>query len=309
MPPAHLLAIPRELRDNIYKYLYHSIRVEWRWEYVGSERCKPSEAQLDNVPLLDVLLIHPQIYHEYYEASLRSLSATIDWCYGIKGLPEEVHPIVPAPGFDLPFGQLRHVTLLMTNAYYSHNPYYSSIRPAIWEKVTLLAEMLHHKASHLATLRIIFCDEVDADRSENEILRANYPYIDRTGDEKFELIESILATPPESLAGLPLAYRGHGHYLESTCREYIGSLAGIHGPPEWETTPRLDWGIHAVYRTAQYIYTYATHTTFTAPTEFWDAWDGPKYYPDGLLKGFEEADAIRIRGRERRMLEWKVEAV
>jgi hypothetical protein len=77
---AHLLGLPRELRDMIYSHLSRDIVLEWEWKvdtkFQG--RLKRIDICLHVAPIAHVLRIHPQVYAEYKEAACFSkLSATV----------------------------------------------------------------------------------------------------------------------------------------------------------------------------------------------------------------------------------------
>jgi hypothetical protein len=71
----HLLTIPREIRDNIYKYLHRELRI--CTALLESDH-DPPIVSIMNAPYLSVLLVHSRLYEEYKEcASFRSSTAEI----------------------------------------------------------------------------------------------------------------------------------------------------------------------------------------------------------------------------------------
>jgi hypothetical protein len=66
----HLLTLPREIRDSIYSHLRHEVVL----------RCQYESLQLQNAPIVAVLLTHSQLYHEYKETDYyKNLSCKLCW--------------------------------------------------------------------------------------------------------------------------------------------------------------------------------------------------------------------------------------
>lgn len=69
MPFHTFLTLPREIRDIIYTHLTTSVSLPWLWRisimtgYPGFPDVV--QAQIMGAPMVNVLLIHPQIYDEY----------------------------------------------------------------------------------------------------------------------------------------------------------------------------------------------------------------------------------------------------
>ncbi|OSS48501.1 hypothetical protein B5807_07647 [Epicoccum nigrum] len=59
---AHLLTIPREIRDIIYSYLYHRVRLR------SYQNGRTANLKLRNAPIIAVLQTHTQLYQEYQTA-------------------------------------------------------------------------------------------------------------------------------------------------------------------------------------------------------------------------------------------------
>ena len=73
----HLLTIPREIRNNIYDYLFHRVYTVCLNDDLGVDNYKDGDDKVleiqvvvDPAPLVDVMLIHPRIYEEYRESTM-----------------------------------------------------------------------------------------------------------------------------------------------------------------------------------------------------------------------------------------------
>ena len=69
----HLLTIPREIRNNIYDYLFHRVYTVCLNDDLGVDNYKDGDDKVleiqvvvDPAPLVDVMLIHPRIYEECF---------------------------------------------------------------------------------------------------------------------------------------------------------------------------------------------------------------------------------------------------
>jgi hypothetical protein len=111
---AHLLTIPREIRDLIYGYL-----TQERNFYLERERCyygsKEVDVQVKNAPLLSVLLSHSRLKEEYMESTaFKRLSITLRMSPVYPG-PDEPRDPSSFLGWDTALKQaysrmLEHVT-------------------------------------------------------------------------------------------------------------------------------------------------------------------------------------------------------
>jgi hypothetical protein len=63
-PTAHLLTIPRELRDQIYSYLTHSFQRTW----ISQDQRFSCVIRYENAPLPSLFLAHTRLRDEYLEA-------------------------------------------------------------------------------------------------------------------------------------------------------------------------------------------------------------------------------------------------
>ena len=138
----HLLTLPREIRDNIYQYLHHRVQLTCLVDedgekddesdtdddesdtddeeadtdddeaYVDYDKVLEIQVTVDSAPIVDVMLVHTQIYEEYRESILfKNYSATFMFA------PAAPHMVLPlnrqltsSLGPILP--HLRHATLL-----------------------------------------------------------------------------------------------------------------------------------------------------------------------------------------------------
>lgn len=77
---SRLLTIPREIRDEVYKYLYHEVSHRYLYLNSSGTRIRTLNVKLANAPILNLLLTHSRIYEEYAKApSFHNLQATITY--------------------------------------------------------------------------------------------------------------------------------------------------------------------------------------------------------------------------------------
>lgn len=74
-PSAHLLALPRELRDMIYPSLSHKVAFKWLWQEASEQftACGPTfyntvDVEFPAAPSVGVLAVHSRLHEEYLEA-------------------------------------------------------------------------------------------------------------------------------------------------------------------------------------------------------------------------------------------------
>jgi hypothetical protein len=75
----HLLTLPREVRDEIYSYLHHTLEMEVKLSVAEQEYgfYEPAAVHLENAPYLAVLCTHSRMYEEYNESCFKNLSMCI----------------------------------------------------------------------------------------------------------------------------------------------------------------------------------------------------------------------------------------
>jgi hypothetical protein len=91
--PAHILNLPRELRDRIYAHLHHQIDLNWDRDNIIAPRGREGDVQLiepvpirlQRCPLPHVFRIHPRIKEEYQDTYVNTLTALIDPSFHILG--------------------------------------------------------------------------------------------------------------------------------------------------------------------------------------------------------------------------------
>ncbi|OAK97345.1 hypothetical protein IQ06DRAFT_296506 [Phaeosphaeriaceae sp. SRC1lsM3a] len=93
---AHLLQIPREIRDQILSYLEYDHDVPFPWTWTKSRKRRTVfEITLPNAPRLSVLLTCSRLYEEYMQQSVNK-SMVVRWDGGVKrrvrGKALEKHP-------------------------------------------------------------------------------------------------------------------------------------------------------------------------------------------------------------------------
>jgi hypothetical protein len=62
----HLLALPQELRDQIYEHLHQEISLNWKWKITGTRRVF-FPMYIEKAPLLSVLLSCSRLHTQYLE--------------------------------------------------------------------------------------------------------------------------------------------------------------------------------------------------------------------------------------------------
>ncbi|KAF2028163.1 hypothetical protein EK21DRAFT_90859 [Setomelanomma holmii] len=83
--PRHLLALPRELRDQIYGHLHHYVSFDWETKKTRTKNVVLFKVEVHQAPRLGVLLTCSQVYRDCLEAAgFKGLSAvlTVEREYG-----------------------------------------------------------------------------------------------------------------------------------------------------------------------------------------------------------------------------------
>jgi hypothetical protein len=65
---AHLLRLPRELRDQIYGYLYHDVTFEWKWKVTKRGRAL-FDVTIRDAPRLSVILVCSRLHEEILQSA------------------------------------------------------------------------------------------------------------------------------------------------------------------------------------------------------------------------------------------------
>jgi hypothetical protein len=96
----HLLNLPREIRNNIYRYLHHPVEADCLvdevvvdgllWKDEGVPGILEIQVTVEQAPIVDVMLVHSRIYEEYRESLMfKNYSAT----FKIAHMPNLVRPL------------------------------------------------------------------------------------------------------------------------------------------------------------------------------------------------------------------------
>jgi hypothetical protein len=211
---AHLLGLPRELRDMIYSHLSRDIVLEWEWKadtkFQG--RLKRIDIRLHNATIAHVLRIHPQVYAEYKEADCFSkLSATVT-----------VDLLAPVQDMrTIRVGSLTHVRNSLAHVWYAtmsfdYMAYPESKRgPRHQEILEDMIDDFTYMAPNLSVFRYAIHQRLPIHQpgaslrsalTHRDFLHGDVPYPPATKD-------NFLPNPPASLGGLPLLQFGEGNKL------------------------------------------------------------------------------------------------
>ncbi|KAF2437452.1 hypothetical protein P171DRAFT_183083 [Karstenula rhodostoma CBS 690.94] len=148
---AHLLLLPRELRDRIYTHLTQTLDFTWHRDNISAPHSNPADirpaehvpVRFPASPLPHVFLIHPQITAEYTQTCLSNLEAVLD----------PALPFSPQEAWDSKWDvqvlrRVRHVTLFVQ----LHAR--STAQSLDWgDQLALLGDVAAHTPG-LATLRV-----------------------------------------------------------------------------------------------------------------------------------------------------------
>lgn len=190
-----LLALPRELRNEIYNYLHCEIR------FSGYLRSSPADHTVfsvylltENAPLLSVLLVNNQIRCEYLESKcFADLRATI--LYGLisKTMPDEDED---CPNIDKVLACVHHLTILT-------HPMAGIIYGGQW---LLLPDAVMEKSPNVSSVRFV--------------LETHYVSLETHKSLQALLDKSLAANFPrqrllirKTFANMNLNQQGHGYYV------------------------------------------------------------------------------------------------
>lgn len=210
-----ILTLPRELRDQIYSYLTHTIHIKWdgftkdapRGTEGEEQLLEPICGQLLNCPIPSVLLIHPRIYQEYHASCGEIFEASFDESLSMKGLPDRR---VWKPLDNSTIARLRHVKIKITLHVRT------TFQNLDWQNHLHFLSVLTAEASQLHTLQVgirqqhhggtpnFFDHQVDAILSSGARRSAD--------DHSTHFLPEV----PITLNGLSLVQRGEGYHISST---------------------------------------------------------------------------------------------
>jgi hypothetical protein len=158
-----LLRIPRELRDQIYSYLHYETSLDPLQYLLLRGYDDTSSLILTNAPIVNLLLMHPQIKAEYMESDcFKSLSATTNmevdtrtYTATIITPPVEISKVQECR--DRHRAALGHIRRLDVRVRSDEHP--TSIRHLMWVLIDLVVQRTRREAPHLHTVRISCCFE------------------------------------------------------------------------------------------------------------------------------------------------------
>jgi hypothetical protein len=151
--PTHFFSLPREIRDQIYGYLYSDTSFDWLFQYGrGNLRHAIVRVEVRNVPLLNLLLACSRTYLEFTEpVNSKKLSMTLS-CHSFELVnwdrarmqprTKELHGLFG-------FGRLKHATMILCDVW----PYFSQVE---WEKWSNVANIIRSKSPELMSIRVGF---------------------------------------------------------------------------------------------------------------------------------------------------------
>jgi hypothetical protein len=212
-PTAHLLGLPRELRDRIYSFLTQQIDFNWDRDKVFAPRglegdiqlVEPVPLRLINSPIAHVFRIHPQIHAEYEEATLTSLEAIIDPALHTT----EASHFRPRPDWithvNTALAHVRHFTVFLK----IHAR--STSQSLDWEDQLGLLDDVAAKASGLSSLRVAVHQQYHLNAptiSDEELDSILIPATTRLNCPR-----EFLPRMPLALANMSLVQRGEGYHV------------------------------------------------------------------------------------------------
>ncbi|KAH7408735.1 hypothetical protein DE146DRAFT_629625 [Phaeosphaeria sp. MPI-PUGE-AT-0046c] len=194
-----LLTLPRELRNEIYKYLHKTTDTE---DNMGDIQDHMStfriEVHTENAPLSNVLLVNTQIHAEYLESDcFVNLRATVkcfnDECNSHLGFEREER----LPRCDGTLARLQHLTLFLDAA--AANQFKCT------NTRSLLLKNVMAKASKLHSLHLLFETQRLSTHERDALLckslAVSFPreYLD----------------VPKTIVGMKMVQHGHGYYTST----------------------------------------------------------------------------------------------
>ena len=216
MAPAtpSLLGLPRELRDEIYSYLYHEIGLHQEYPSffafcgIQDRDTGPGCLTLANAPIVNLLLVNVQIKTEYMESScFKDLTVTTEFDAVTLVMHNWSSPTMwqPPQSGDA----LRHVRRL--DVRFNCGEEIITNRYSIWSCMNKLMDRMANDAPHLRTLRIACCSESRQFLQDHNVVYG--PFTSGT----------FLPLQPPTYCGLSLAQRGEGYRV----RKYAEYTTGF----------------------------------------------------------------------------------
>lgn len=308
-PSAHLLNLPRELRNHIYSYLTRQLDFDWDQDGIIQPRGTQGELQivepvpirLLNSPLPHVFRIHSRMNAEYREYCLARLEAKVDSAVplrgtaGFKALPHS------SARNDATIARIRHLTLFI-QLHASSGPYSLD-----WQDQLRVILAITNKTSHLLTLRV-------AVRQQFSTRRPTFPdsllsdiLVPATARIQPDYTTLLMPPMPHAVRHMPMVQRGEGYHIG------FGSLnvVNANGIP----VPILDLDSGCSYRLTHGIrkigiYTYARQPDNIRVRErFWTVDEVVRHWPmrayvSGIRQIFPEERVDWLLKRPLEMTEW-----
>jgi hypothetical protein len=244
MATSTFLGIPRELRDTIYSYLHHEIRVHcpWRDSPRGSGLKNMCNFTLKNAPLPSVVRVNTQIRNEYIQSHpFRRLSATLD----LEILEEQGINTAKEEGFvKAATSRLWSVTLRKMDTNYV----FDFVVSAEWADFAAAAEIFLANAPKDTILHIAMENSGDPDEVDHMALsQFRDQYAARKKKEQF-------FRPPKSLAGRALSHGDEG-YMLGFAAMLVGDFDGGPGTDKYSIGGEAHQFCHEVRTVGWYTFT------------------------------------------------------
>lgn len=211
-PSAHLLQLPRELRDQIYGYLHHDTSFPCVYR-VGRKRTfwirhVLVEMRVHNAPAANLLLVCSQTFYEHSEPNDRyPVSIFMDW-FDRRWIEREGrHEQRPQHGQHGAFKHSKQLTLLLKRGIISGG---DSIK-ADWDVMTRFIKSVLHKSVNMTSVRIVIREGWGRMKSHAQpsLATPGYPYRNPRW---------LLPAPSNDISDLPLLQIGQGFHTEfSNC--------------------------------------------------------------------------------------------
>jgi hypothetical protein len=212
-PQAHLLALPRELRNQIYTHLIHQLDFTWDRDMTaprGNEGdyqlVEPVPVRVPQCPMAHVLRIHPQITAEYGDMMLRNLEAVMNPSFqnihAFNFKPQEGHGNGGSGGV---VPHIRHITIFIK----LHAR--STARSLDWGDQLSLLKDVTEKSERLQTLRLAVRQQYVGNAPtvlDKDLGGVLLPAVFRAS-----LPTEFLPAMPAQIANLALIQRGEGYHV------------------------------------------------------------------------------------------------
>jgi hypothetical protein len=143
LPAAHLLNLPRELRDGIYKYLVHEVSFEWKWKYSGKKTVH-FKVRVQHAPMLSVLLVCSRMHEELKSLCFKNSDVVLIWNGTLLYKRAPTMPTVQKLKFRKAFDSVTDVKILMDGEFIDYR----------WDVVFKLMAVARQNVPHLISISI-----------------------------------------------------------------------------------------------------------------------------------------------------------